>query len=150
MADLTFRGSEIRPPARACTGKRSRSARGKVSGPRDDKRNVLCIFPTEMRVSAVRVQGPHLVEVERLALGRVLGRPLAVLAVDIVHRVLRVARRDKLVLLVPGVCSVIPFAVLYAFLFPEKPPAVVGRVYVLGLLVDFVPAFPVNRPCALR
>ena len=57
-----------------------------------------------MRIS---VQGPHLVEVEGLALCRVLGRPLSVLAV-------------------------------------------VGGVDVLGLLVYLVPAFPVNRPCALR
>ena len=54
--------------------------------------DVLDVVAAKVGVPAVGVVAPHLVEVERLALSRVLGRPLTVLAVGVVHRVLRVAR----------------------------------------------------------
>ena len=52
--------------------------------------DVLDVMSAEMRVSAVGVVAPHLVEVQSLASGRIFARPLAVLSVDVVHRVPRI------------------------------------------------------------
>ena len=74
------------------------------------KIDVLCSLPAIDIVSAVCVQRPHLVEIQRLGILRILVAPLSVMSVNIGRVIVRVHARNKLISLIPNISSAIPCA----------------------------------------
>ena len=103
--------------------------------------NVLGSLSAVDIVSAVRVERPHLVEVESLRALSILVGTLPVLPVDVGGGVVGIYARDELVTLVPCVGSAVSCggrSVSAFVLVLEQAPAVVRGVHVLRLLRDFV------------